>query len=123
MLAVLSDIHGNLPALDAVLADARARGCTRYLSLGDVVGYYTQPAECIERLQALDAPNIMGNHDGYVLSQDNCPRSKVVAAIIDRHKALLSPEHKAWLARSPAMLHEGTTLYLHGGPRDPREQY
>ena len=123
MLAVLSDIHGNLAALDAVLADAQARGCTRHLSLGDVAGYYTQPGECIDRLRALDAVNLMGNHDGYVVSEENCPRSQVVAAIIDRHRALLSPAQRAWLAASPPSLQQGSTLFVHGGPRDPRDQY
>jgi putative phosphoesterase len=123
MLALLSDIHGNLAALEAVLADAQARGCTRYLSLGDVVGYYCHPGECIERLQQLGAPNIMGNHDGYVLEDAACPRSKVVAAIIAQHRAMLTPEQRAWLAQSLESLREGTTLYVHGGPRDPREQY
>lgn len=123
MLAVLSDIHGNLAALDAVLADARTRGCTRFLSLGDVVGYYTQPGECIDRLRAVGASNIMGNHDSYVVEAENCPRSKVVAAIIERHKELLDEEQRRWLAASPAFLREGATLYVHGGPRDPRDQY
>ena len=66
MLAILSDIHGNLPALQAVVADARAQGCTRYLSLGDVAGYYAEPGACIDLLRELDAPNVLGNHDSYI---------------------------------------------------------
>ena len=123
MLAILSDIHANLAALEAVVADARARGATRFLSLGDVVGYHCQPGPCIDLLASLGATNIMGNHDGYVLGTGNCSRSKVVAGIIDDHRKMLTPAQFQWLAGSIPSLREGGTLYVHGGPRDVREQY
>lgn len=123
MLAILSDIHGNLAALEAVVADARAHGATRFLSLGDVVGYHCDPGPCIDLLASLGATNILGNHDGYVLEATNCPRSKVVAGIIEDHRRLLSSEQRDWLARSLPSLLEGGSLYVHGGPRDVREQY
>lgn len=122
-IALLSDIHANLPALEAVLADARARGCTRFLSLGDVAGYGAQPAECIELLRGLGATNILGNHDGYLVSEQNCPRSAVVAAIIERQRSMVSASQLAWLRASPAQLREGENLFVHGGPEDPRDQY
>lgn len=123
MLALLSDIHANLPALDAVLAHARMLGCTRYLSLGDVVGYGAQPRECIERLRALGARNIMGNHDHYLVSDENCTRSKVVAATIERQKTMVGAEQLDWLRASLPLLREGRMLFVHGGPEDPRDQY
>src|SRR5881394_3676189 len=61
--AILSDIHANLEALEAVLADARERKCSRFLCLGDVVGYNAKPRECIERVRELDCPVVKGNHD------------------------------------------------------------
>ena len=123
MIAILADIHANLAALDAVLDDARARGSTRFLSLGDVAGYHAQPGECIDRLREIGAVNLMGNHDSYLVSEQNCPRSRVVAGIIDVQKKLVSAEQIEWLRGSPASLREGSTLYVHGGPEDPQDQY
>ena len=61
--AIFSDIHANLEALEAVFADARARRCTDFVCLGDVVGYNANPRECIERVRELGCPVVKGNHD------------------------------------------------------------
>src|SRR6266498_3871161 len=61
--AIFSDVHANLEALDAVLADARNRKCTRFVCLGDVVGYNANPRECVQRVRELDCPVVKGNHD------------------------------------------------------------
>ena len=62
-LALVSDIHANLQALEATLGDIAAHGVDRIVCLGDVVGYNTQPAECIALLRRYDALCIAGNHD------------------------------------------------------------
>lgn len=123
MLAILSDIHANLPALEAVLTDARRRGCMRFLSLGDVVGYGAQPAECIELLEAEEITNIMGNHDSYITLNKNCPRSKVVSEIINYQREKLTPAHIEWLTCSLDYLNEDDIMFVHGGPEDLRDQY
>ncbi len=61
--AVFSDIHANLEALEATLADANERKCTHFVCLGDVVGYNANPHECVERVCAMDCPIVKGNHD------------------------------------------------------------
>jgi predicted phosphodiesterase len=61
--AVFGDIHANLEALRAVLADAEARKCTHYVCLGDIVGYNANPHECVEIVRELGCPVVMGNHD------------------------------------------------------------
>jgi len=61
--AILSDIHANLEAFEAVLADARDNKCTHFVCLGDVVGYNANPHECVERIRAMDCPIVKGNHD------------------------------------------------------------
>ena len=61
--AVLSDIHGNLEALTAVLQALASEQIDRYLCLGDVVGYGANPAECLARLQSCEAVTVGGNHD------------------------------------------------------------
>lgn len=123
MRALISDIHANLPALEAVLEDARAQGVTDILCLGDVVGYNGQPEECVQLLKATGARNILGNHDQYVTSGRNCERSRVVAGIIDRHVAELSADSVAWLRTSLECLTEGATLFVHGGPSDHVDEY
>jgi predicted phosphodiesterase len=62
-LALISDIHANLEALEATLGDIASRGVDRIVCLGDIVGYNTRPAECIALLRRLDALCIAGNHD------------------------------------------------------------
>jgi len=62
-IAIFGDIHGNLEALQSVLADAQIQGCTHYICLGDIVGYNADPEQCIATVRALDCPVIKGNHD------------------------------------------------------------
>ena len=62
-IALFSDIHANLEALDAVLADAADQGCDSYICLGDIVGYNADPVACVERIRSLVCPVIKGNHD------------------------------------------------------------
>ena len=123
MLAILSDIHANLPALEAVIADAKSLGCDRFISLGDVVGYGAQPGECIDLLQSLGAVNILGNHDSYITRDENCPRSRVVSHVIDYQRSVLSAAQADWLRGSVDSFRDSDVLFVHGGPDDPRDQY
>ena len=61
--AIFGDIHANLEALQAVLADAAEHGCTHYVCIGDIVGYNANPHECLEIVRGLDCPVVKGNHD------------------------------------------------------------
>lgn len=123
MLAILSDIHGNLPALQAVVQAARRLGCERFLSLGDVAGYYAQPGECIDLLRELGALNVMGNHDYYLVSAVDCPRSRTVAQIIAYQRSIVTADQVAWLAQSVALHVEGENCFVHGGWNDPMDEY
>ncbi len=69
--AALADVHGNLPALEAVLADARAQGVDRFIVAGDLVTGGPQPAETMRLLRSLDAWMIRGNTDNYLLALDD----------------------------------------------------
>src|SRR4051812_9332739 len=68
-LAILSDIHANLEALQAVLRDISVQSVDRVVCLGDIVGYNTNPAECVALLRELDPLCIAGNHDRAVSGQ------------------------------------------------------
>jgi predicted phosphodiesterase len=61
--AIFGDIHANLEALEAVIADAAEHGATHHVCIGDVVGYNANPHECVERIRVLDCPVVKGNHD------------------------------------------------------------
>jgi predicted phosphodiesterase len=97
--AILSDIHSNLEALEAVLADARAQSCTQFVCLGDVVGYNANPSECVKTIQELECPVVKGNHDeqaSIVASTEAF--NELAEEAIDWTRARLSAADIAWLA-------------------------
>ncbi|HKW02093.1 MAG TPA: metallophosphoesterase family protein [Vicinamibacterales bacterium] len=72
-IAIVSDIHGNLPALEAVLSDVRLRRPDRTYCLGDLVGYGASPNEVIDQIRHEQIPTIMGNYDdGVGFDRDDC---------------------------------------------------
>jgi hypothetical protein len=68
--AIFSDIHGNLEALEAVLADITAERVQEMICLGDIVGYGPNPAECLEMIRCLNCSVVMGNHDEACVEPD-----------------------------------------------------
>lgn len=105
-LAVIADIHGNLPALDAVLADIAGRGADRIVNLGDVVSGPLWPRETLERLLPLDLPTVRGNHDRWVATLDPADLS-----FSDRFaRDALTEAQRNWLRDLP----EEITLDLDG---------
>lgn len=64
---IFGDVHGNLEALEAVLADMEEQGVTHPLCLGDLVGYNANSAECVEIVRSLGCPVVRGNHDEVVV--------------------------------------------------------
>lgn len=123
-VAVLSDIHSNLAALDAVLADAGAVDAV--WCLGDVVGYGPEPNECIERLRALDAVCIVGNHDLAAIGAADLDEFHAEAAFAARWTSeQLTPANREWLATRPerVVLPEYRATLVHGSPRDPIWEY
>lgn len=119
MLAVLYDLHGNLPALDAVLADAEQAGASRYLLGGDYAGFGAWPRQTVARLEALpDATWIAGNHERW-LSGDlhDAPAGPLVRPATEAQQAALAPETIARLTALPATARLGGTLFCHASPR------
>ena len=125
-IAVISDIHSNLDALEAVVS--KLPSYDEIVCLGDVVGYGPQPNEVVERLQQL-RPTIvlMGNHDCAVVSGDVADFSPHAAEAIEWTRREISEPGLRYLAtlKSSARLEVGdTTLALfHGSPRDPLNEY
>jgi predicted phosphodiesterase len=97
-LAVFSDIHSNLEAFEAVLADARTRECTQFVCLGDVVGYNANPHECVERVREMDCPIVKGNHDEQAsLMESSRDFNELAEHAIEWTRDNLTEEDKEWL--------------------------
>lgn len=112
-IAAISDIHGNLAALDAVLADIALRGVDVVVNLGDIVSGALQPGATADRLMALDLPTIRGNHERQVLAGDP---ARMGAS--DRYAwENLRPDQLRWMAGLPATLRlTDDVLLVHGTP-------
>src|SRR3989440_10011082 len=96
--AIFSDVHDNLEALAAVLADARENKCTDFVCLGDVVGYNANPHECVERIRELDCPIVKGNHDEQAsLIESSRDFNEMAEAAIQWTRDNLSDADKEWL--------------------------
>ena len=96
--AIFGDIHGNLEALQAVLADAQERGCTHYACLGDIVGYNANPHECVELVRAMECPVVKGNHDEQAsMEQDLAGFNSLAEEAINWTRENLTGEDKKWL--------------------------
>src|SRR5438045_301766 len=100
--AIFSDIHANLEALEAVLADAHQRKCTHFVCLGDVVGYNANPNECLERVRELDCPTVKGNHDEQAsISRSSTDFNELAERAIKWTRDKLTEKEKQWLRDLP----------------------
>lgn len=119
---VLTDIHANLEALDACLADARARGFENTLVLGDLVGYGADPNAVIERIQDLHPVAIVrGNHDKVACGLEQADGFNAVAKSTAQWTlAILTPANRAWLAALPVgpTAVDDLVEICHGSPFD-----
>ena len=96
--AIFSDIHSNLEAFEAVLADARDNNCTDFVCLGDVVGYNANPHECVERVREMDCPVVKGNHDEQAsLLESSRDFNEMAEAAIQWTRDHLTEADKEWL--------------------------
>jgi len=112
--AIVSDIHANLEALEAVLADARNRRCTHFVCLGDVVGYNANPRECIERVRELDCPVVKGNHDEETTLSASSERfNELAERAIQWTRDNLTDQDKEWLRSLPLQkrVHDFTIVH------------
>ena len=113
-IAAISDIHGNLLALDAVLADIAAAGVDVTVNLGDILSGPLWIGETAERLMALHLPTIRGNHERQLLtdSPEKMGASDAFAA------ARVTPSQREWLASLPETLRLGDEVFCcHGTPQ------
>jgi predicted phosphodiesterase len=121
-IAVLSDIHSNLIALDAVLTQIGSVDAVWHL--GDVVGYGPEPDAVVDRLAALDATGVRGNHDAAAAGGDEIDWFNPDArAAMEWTRTAISETTRAWLDGLPPRRVEADFTLVHGSPRDPIWEY
>lgn len=121
-IAVVSDVHSNLVALDAVLAHAGPIDGVWHL--GDIVGYGPDPNGVVARLARVGAVGVRGNHDAAAIGGDQIEQFNPEArAAMDWTRAAISDTTRAWLAALPVRRTEAATTLVHGSPRDPTWEY
>lgn len=124
MLALIYDAHGNLPALEAVLADATAAGADRWLLGGDYAAFGGWPKEAVERLQQLDdAVWIRGNTERWLIDDSELPPDAPQRPALEAARTALGEAAVGWLSA----LREGITLaegvFCHASPRNDMESF
>src|SRR5919202_5190520 len=122
MYAVISDIHGNLEALEAVLQVVPDAVETMYC-LGDVIGYGANPDECCDIVRESEMPTLSGNHDLAVTDLDTDLNwlNQVAAAAVAWTRGHLSEENREFLRTRPRTILTREALFVHGSVRDPDE--
>jgi predicted phosphodiesterase len=121
-IAVLSDIHANLPALEAVAADLPS--VDEVWVLGDTVGYGPQPNEVIATLQSMGARSVLGNHDGAAIGTVDVSYFNTDArAAIEWTAKILDANARSYIAALPEVRADGELTAVHGSPRDPIWEY
>jgi predicted phosphodiesterase len=123
--AILADIHANLLALEAVLADILARGgVDEYWCLGDIVGYGPNPSECIEIAQTYEFLSIAGNHDWAAIGKIDIQEFNLEAAAAIRWtRKQLKQEDIRFLENLPQRIEKDNFTLAHGSPREPIWEY
>ncbi|MCB2190978.1 MAG: metallophosphatase family protein [Deltaproteobacteria bacterium] len=124
-LAVLSDIHGNLEAYTAVLADVDQAGADKIALLGDIVGYGPDPEACVELTRELGLPSVMGNHElGMSKRGELAWFNPTARRSLEQCMDMLSQSSMEWLAGLPTFLVMDGCRLVHGAPPDsPRTYY
>lgn len=118
-VGVVSDIHSNKPALDAVLADMP--DVELLVNAGDIVGYNPWPAECVERVRNSQIPSVQGNHDRAVAQQTGFRFNQMASAGVEHAQSELSKPQREWLQTLPQTRTavNGRVKVVHGHPDDP----
>jgi diadenosine tetraphosphatase ApaH/serine/threonine PP2A family protein phosphatase len=129
--AILSDVHSNLEALQAVLEDVEEQGCDEIVCLGDLIGYGPNPRQVLRIALERFAFTLMGNHEEGILYQPVGFNWKAEASAWWTKDQLRSPRYPreenerfwAYLESMPRYAQHGDVLYVHASPLDPTREY
>ncbi len=119
--AVISDIHGNIEALQAVMDDTVHRSVDAVVCLGDIIGYYPDPEQCIEVVRTRACLCVAGNHDYAAIGRiDTGCFTYYAFAAMEWTKAALSSETKEYLATLPLTAEKDGVFFAHSSPSNPQ---
>ncbi|HYG77745.1 MAG TPA: metallophosphoesterase family protein [Planctomycetota bacterium] len=130
--AIISDIHGNLVALEAALADCDAQKVDEIVCLGDICGYGPDPITCVDITRSRCKWVLAGNHDAALFMSFAIGFNKYAREAIEWQRSVLMPrwyslpkrrERWNWLGNLTPIREEGNVLYVHASPRDPMMEY
>lgn len=122
IIALLSDVHGNLEALNACLRHASESGARRYAFLGDLVGYGADPqavVDIVARYAVGGAIVVKGNHDEAIEKKTPRYMNESVAAVIDWTRETLSGDARAFLSSLPLCVREDEMCFVHASAATP----
>ena len=121
-IAIISDIHANLEALETSLEIIRANAVETIVCLGDIIGYGASPNECIELVHATTPHVLMGNHDEAAIHLEKTeyfnPFARIAAEWTNQE---LTPEHAEFIQKLPFKLEMHNMLFVHSSPFEPEE--
>ncbi|MCK4577090.1 metallophosphoesterase family protein [candidate division WOR-3 bacterium] len=119
-IGILSDIHSNLEALNAVIESAKEQNVDEYICLGDIVGYGANPKECIDIIKGLTTKIVAGNHDYGVCGLTNISYFNDVAKkAIEWTKETITQDYIDFLKSLPLVLEYKEGLFVHSTPSYP----
>jgi len=120
--AYISDIHGNLEALEAVLAEIQRRRPDRVVCLGDIVGYGASPNECLNRVRETCSLVLLGNHDAAASGGPEAARFNIYARVAAEWTSkTLTRDNREYLQRLPLTSSQGSVYLVHASPACPRD--
>lgn len=122
-IVVISDIHGNLEALNKVLEYIdKLEGEKRVVCLGDIVGYGPNPAECFKIVESLTDKICLGNHEYAILDEDfDYQMARYARKAIRWTRGILDEEIREVINKLPLQIEEDNVLYVHASPDDPMQ--
>ena len=121
-LALISDIHANLEALEATVESLRKSGVEQFICLGDIVGYGPNPNECVDLIRSLECPTVMGNHDYVAVGKGDISYFNVSAkSAILWTREQLSKENLEFLSSLPFTHKQDNLIAVHSTPVNPEQ--
>jgi len=130
--AIISDVHANLEALLAVLADIKKQNVDQIICLGDILGYGPDPVQCLKLVRKVSHWCLCGNHDAAAFMSQAVGFNEAAQKAINFHRALVRPGFFSlpgkvarwrWLENLPAERVEGRVKFVHASPSDPLMDY
>lgn len=121
-VAVFSDVHSNLEALEAVIADMDAIGIRTRVCLGDIVGYAASPSQCLAAVRALNCLVLQGNHDALAAGDASLDAMRDIAKTgLEYSRRRLSVAEREYLRALPLLAVEGDMEFVHASLHQPAD--